>query len=125
MAAGLVALAGQAVPTCGPLVLILLAAAVFTFLLMRQKTFNEGRRKALKMGLDTAWNLWAFLGVGTLFVSFAGGVRLEAFLGRLTPGWLSVVFVAACTVAAARFSLSLAEMLLLRWSSPVHTPAGK
>ena len=124
LVAGVVALTRQNVPTYGPLLLLAISAAALIIIVVREQVITEGHRKALKAGLDKAWNLWTFLGVGTLFITFAGGAKLEDLLGQLTVGWVSAVFIAVCTVAAARFSLSFAEILLLRWSSPIHTPAG-
>lgn len=101
----------------GPLLALALVAFALCLLLIRPSV-TDNQRKAVKLGLDAAWNLWSFIGVGLLFVSIGtiGGdiAKLEAHLKTLSPGWLSLVFITVCSTAAARFSMAIAEWIVSR-----------
>jgi hypothetical protein len=120
MPAGVVALIAilrKTSPMYGPLFALAGVAVVLCALLLRPFA-TDGRRKSLKFGLDAAWNLWAFIGVGLLFVSIGtiGGdmAKLESQLKMLSPGWLSFAFITVCSTAAARFSLAMADWIASR-----------
>ena len=117
----LMALLRRASPTYGPLLALTISAVVLVFLLLRPSV-TENHRKSFKLGLDAAWNLWAFIGVGLLFVS-AGTIngdtlKLETQLKSVGPTLLSLIFITVCSTAAARISMAVAEWVVSRRPKP-------